>query len=66
MGIMTIEAAHAAGGIVVSGTKSIPVLTAQFNNTRADPYPVADLQKELFDGPWSTGTMTEYYQEISY
>jgi len=65
-GIMTIDAARAAGGIVVSGTKSIPVLTAKFNNTSADPFAVAELQKELFDGPWSTGTMKEYYQEISY
>ena len=65
-GIMTAEAASAAGGTVVSGSKSIPVLTAKFNNTGANPYPHIKLQKELFDGPWPTGTMTEYYQEISY
>ena len=65
-GVMTIDAARAAGGIMVSGTKSIPVLTAKFNNTSSDPFAVAELQKELFDGPWTTGTMKEYYQEISY
>jgi len=65
-GIMTIDAARAAGGTAISGTKSIPVLTAKFNNTSSDPFVIGDLQKELFDGPWPTGTMTQYYQEISY
>lgn len=65
-GLMTMEAARAAGGTIVSGTRSIPVLLAKFDNTGPNPYPKANLQKELFDGPWPTGTMTEYYQEISY
>ncbi len=65
-GTMTLAAASAAGGTVVTGTKSVPVLLAKFNNTGADPYPSADLQTELFGGPWPTGTMTDYYQEISY
>jgi M6 family metalloprotease-like protein len=65
-GDLDIEAARAAGGLAVSGTKSIPVLTAKFNNTSADPFATSDLQTELFDGPWPTGTMTQYYQEISY
>ncbi len=65
-GEITMSAARAAGGITVSGTKAIPVLTAKFNNTGADPYPAANLQQELFDGPWPTGTMTDYYKEISY
>lgn len=50
----------------VQGTREIPVLTATFADTPANPYPVANLQKELFDGPWPTGTMTDYYKEISY
>jgi M6 family metalloprotease-like protein len=65
-GDVNVEGARAAGGIAVSGTKTIPVLTAKFNNTAADPFATADLQKELFDGPWPTGTMTQYYQETSY
>lgn len=65
-GSMTVEGAQAAGGLVISGSRSIPVLPAKFNNTSADPYPPANLQKELFDGPWPTGTMTSYYREISY
>ncbi len=65
-GAMTVDAARAAGGTAVAGTRSIPVLLAKFSNTAADPYPAGNLQKELFDGPWPTGTMTEYYKEISY
>jgi M6 family metalloprotease-like protein len=65
-GAMTVEAARAAGGTSISGSRSIPVLLAKFSNTAADPYPHGNLQKELFDGPWPTGTMTDYYKEISY
>lgn len=65
-GEITMAAAQAAGGILVSGTKSIPILPVKFHNTGADPYPAANLQRELFDGPWPTGTMTEYYLQVSY
>lgn len=65
-GAMTVDAARAAGGTAISGSRSIPVLLAKFTNTSADPYPHGNLQKELFDGPWPTGTMTDYYREISY
>ncbi len=65
-GEITMAAARAAGGTLVSGTKSIPVLPIKFNNTGADPYAAGNLQRELFDGPWPTGTMTDYYREISY
>ena len=50
----------------VEGTQSIPVLSLKFRDTGADPIDVAQLQKELFDGPWPTGTMTDFYKEISY
>ncbi len=65
-GQMTLTAAAAAGGTVVSGTKEIPVLLATFSDTAGDPFPPGNLQTELFDGPWPSGTMAEYYQEISY
>jgi M6 family metalloprotease-like protein len=64
-GQITREAPEAAGA-AVTGSRSIPVLMAKFSNTTADPYAVANLQKELFDGPWTPGTMTQYYKEISY
>jgi M6 family metalloprotease-like protein len=51
---------------VVSGATYVPVLLAKYSDTGANPYPRSDLQDQLFDGPWPTGTMTEYYDEISY
>jgi M6 family metalloprotease-like protein len=65
-GAMTEAAAAAAGGTAITGSRSIPVLMATYHNTASQPYPVANLQKELFDGPWPTGTMTDFYREISY
>ncbi|MDH3216717.1 MAG: M6 family metalloprotease domain-containing protein [Candidatus Krumholzibacteria bacterium] len=51
--------------IVVSGTVSVPAILAQFANTAATPYPASRLRRQLFDGPWSTGTMAELYAEMS-
>lgn len=65
-GELSLAAATAAGGVAITGSKSIPVLMGTFGNTAANPYNVANLQQELFDGPWPTGTMTEFYREISY
>jgi len=50
----------------VTGTAQVPLFVVKFSNTGADPYPSGNLQTELFDGPWPTGTMSEYYDEISY
>ncbi|MCA9772690.1 MAG: M6 family metalloprotease domain-containing protein, partial [Myxococcales bacterium] len=55
----------AFGGTVVQGTVAAPVVTTTFSNVGA-PYAAANLQQMLFNGPWPTGTMTEYYDEISY
>jgi M6 family metalloprotease-like protein len=49
----------------LSGTFNIPVLLGEFSNRPAS-YPGSDLQQELFTGPWTPGTMTDYYNEISY
>ncbi|MFN7925401.1 MAG: M6 family metalloprotease domain-containing protein [Bryobacteraceae bacterium] len=65
-GTMSPTAAAAAGGTIIEGTRQIPVLAVKFKNTGSDPFPIANLQKELFDGPWSPGTMTDFYKEISY
>jgi M6 family metalloprotease-like protein len=51
---------------VVTGTVYVPVLLGKFSDTARNPFPRADVQQELFDGPWPTQTMTEYYAEISY
>ena len=56
----------AAQSLKVSGTFEVPVFTATFSDTGGAPYPVADLQANLF-GPSPTGyDLTEYYAEISY
>ncbi len=52
-------------GMKVSGNFAIPVVLGNFANTTS-PYPNTDLQTELFDGPWTTGTMSQFYSEISY
>lgn len=49
----------------VSGKKEIPVLTATFSDSPKTPYVSGDLQTQLFDGPWKSGTLTQYYDEIS-
>jgi M6 family metalloprotease-like protein len=56
----------AAEGTAVSGTTHVPVFMVKFLNTGANPYPSSNLQTELFDGPWATGTMNDFYDEISY
>jgi hypothetical protein len=61
-GTMSMAAATAAGGTAITGSKLVPVFAAKFANTGADPYAAANLQAELFDGPWPTGTMTQYYE----
>jgi len=55
-----------SAGAQVSGRRFIPVLMGKYSNTASDPFPISDLQRELFDGPFPTGTMTELYKEVSY
>src|SRR5690349_9101903 len=43
-------APEAAAPTAVSGTRRIPVLPFQFSDTKGEPFAVANLQKELFDG----------------
>ncbi|MCH8306052.1 MAG: M6 family metalloprotease domain-containing protein [Candidatus Marinimicrobia bacterium] len=43
-----------------------PVVAGNFSDTPGDRYPIGNLQRELFDGPWPTGTMKEMYLEQSY
>lgn len=51
--------------MAISGNQSIPVLLGKFSNTGADPCSAATLQRQLFTGPWPTGTLTQYYLENS-
>ena len=50
----------------VSGVRKVPIFLAKYDDTGSDPVSTGDMQQMLFDGPWPTGTMTEYYDEISY
>ena len=45
-------------GESVKGIIEIPIILAHYKDTLKTPYFYANLQKELFDGPWPTGTMT--------
>jgi M6 family metalloprotease-like protein len=65
MGAISGVTAEAAGGFRVEGTRRVPVLAGKFSNTGADPYSPAQLQQQLFDGPNPTGTITQYYADIS-
>jgi M6 family metalloprotease-like protein len=47
-------------------TLNFPVLVGKFSDSGADPWTIGNLQTELFDGPWATGTLKEYYHDVSY
>ncbi|HEY0684052.1 MAG TPA: M6 family metalloprotease domain-containing protein [Steroidobacter sp.] len=49
----------------VNGRREVPVITIKFAEHGKPPYPATNLQTQLFDGPWPTGTMRDYYREIS-
>ena len=49
---------------VVRGAVEVPVIAVTFSNTKANPYPVVDLERQLFDSA-PHGTMTEHYAEMS-
>jgi M6 family metalloprotease-like protein len=50
----------------VTGTFNIPIFCVKFSATGADPFPIANLQTKLFNGPFAPETMTQFYTEISY
>jgi M6 family metalloprotease-like protein len=50
----------------LTGTLRVPVLLGKYSNTVAAPIPREDYQIELFDGPWETGTLREYFDAVSY
>jgi M6 family metalloprotease-like protein len=49
----------------LSGEFRMPVLLGEFSN-RPATYPASDLDQELFTGPWTPGTLADYFSEISY
>ncbi len=50
----------------VDGSIEIPILMVKYSNSpETDRVAASDLQRVLFDGPLTTGTMTDYYKEVS-
>ena len=50
----------------LTGTMRVPVIGGLYTNYVGQPLQsLPMLQVELFDGPWKTGTMAEYFQEAS-
>ncbi|MBC8276801.1 MAG: M6 family metalloprotease domain-containing protein, partial [FCB group bacterium] len=43
-----------------------PVVCGKYSNSGGDDWPISQMQTQLFDGPWPTGTMRDYYHEISF
>ena len=65
----TAKAAREAGlrsMNAVTGVLEVPVICFGYDNRALPANTVADLQQELFDGPWPTGTLSDYYNEISF
>ena len=64
-GLVSREQADERGGLAMIGTFGVPVLPFHYAN-RAPPYSRASLEKMLFTGPWPTGTLDDYFDEVSY
>lgn len=50
----------------MTGALRLPVLLTRFSNTVTTPITRADLQSELFGSTWSTGSLSQYFNEVSY
>jgi M6 family metalloprotease-like protein len=59
------RAPHIGTGPVVNGVEKVLVLPILYANTTTQPWPAANLQQRLFDGPSSTETLTQLYTEMS-
>lgn len=49
----------------VQGRRNIPIVLLAFSGDTTNRFAPAQLKKELFDGPWPSGTLTQYYSEVS-
>ncbi len=65
-GLLTEAEAAARGGTAIAGSRAFPVFPFLYDNTGSAPFSQDDLEDQLFTGPWPTGTMKEYYEEVSY
>jgi M6 family metalloprotease-like protein len=49
----------------LSGIVRVPVLLGLYNDAIEEPVAAATLRRIFFDGPWPTGTISDYYSEVS-
>lgn len=61
-----IMAAAPIIGTAVAGEVRVPILTFKYADTEETPYGVDELQRELFGRPYTEGTMTAHFDEMSY
>lgn len=64
--IAAVPAQNAAEAACSRLSFSFPVLVGKFSDSGEDQWSTQHLQRELFDGPWYTGTMKEFYLQNSY
>jgi M6 family metalloprotease-like protein len=50
----------------LSGTLRIPVVLGLYSDITQSPFTNSAIDTELFTGPWTPGTLSEYWQEASY
>ena len=43
-----------------------PVVCGKYSDSGPDDWPISEMQTQLFDGPWPTGSMRDFYHEISF
>ena len=70
MGINRVQAIQRTlstgiGILSVEGKKKFPVILIEYSDV-SSTYDASEFQTMLFDGPWTTGTAHEYYNEVSY
>ena len=58
--------AHPLFQRALSGELRIPILPGLYADVVEAPVQDTTLQREFFDGPWPTGTLSEYYSEVSF
>ena len=53
-------------GRALNGTMKIPVVLGLYSDITEPPFTRNALDTELFTGPWTPGTMRQYWSEVSY
>jgi len=59
-------ASHPLAARALSGELRIPVLPGLYDGVAEPPTQPSTLQTLFFDGPWPSGTLSEYFDEVSF